>query len=246
MKVSLVIPTVNEVQSLDETLRIVIERNPETLHEVLVMVCDRTLKESLDVVEQYARRHPALVRVVRQDRPYLGGALMSGINQATGTHVVTMFSDLESDPELVRPLIEAARVHPEAIIQASRWKTESKFVGYGRAKLVLNAMAQGVVRTIFWTPVTDFTFGFRLYPRTLVQSLPVTEIRHGYVLESLLLALRLKVRVIELPCKWVKRPEAKSSINWRTYLHYLPLTLRLRFRKVVPGAVLPACDRGVA
>lgn len=171
-----------------------------------------------------------MVRVLEQKKPHLGGALHTGIEVARGNRILTMFSDLESNPADVKLLIQTSDQTPGAVVQASRWLPESAFEGYGRGKLICNALAQSGLRLLYPGGATDFTFGFRLYPAKRIRDLAIAEYRHGFVLESLLLIMRLGTPVLEVPCTWRKRAEHTSAIRWTTYLHYLPLALKIRFR----------------
>lgn len=234
MGISVVLPILNEVATLDETITILIWDNRERLDEILVVICDRTTASCLDVVERHLRENPGLLRVVRQTQPFLGGAMMAGIRESSGDRIVTLFADLESDPSLVRDMIEASDRNPGAIIQASRWMKNSRFQGYSRMKLGLNFIAQLGLRLAFARHVTDFTFGYRLYPSDIAKSIPVNEFRHGFVLEILLMAIRMKVPILEIPANWIRRTEGDSQSTLSTYLHYFPLACRARTRRIVP------------
>lgn len=228
---TIVIPVLNEVQSFAETLDAVIQYNQGSIKEILIVVGARTSRESIAVAEKFQTKHPGLLEVVTQKRPCLGGALCEGMMRAKGDLVATMFSDLESDPVLLPDLLRAARNKPGTIVQASRVMKGGAFHGYGRFKLALNLAAQRWLRLMYQGKATDFTFGYRVYPRAVAQSLPVREFLHGFVLESLLLAIRQGVPVHEIPCVWRKRAEGSSQITLATYLHYLPLAVRTRFRR---------------
>lgn len=228
LAVSVVVPVLDEAASLRETVDVVLTENGDDVVEVLVIVCDRTSHEVLTTTEQLRDRYGGQrIRVVSQDLPRLGGALRSGIAAARGTHVITMFSDLESDPASVRPMIDAARLAPAAVISASRWLPGAGFEGYPAGKLLLNRFFQLAFASLFRVPVTDFSFGFRSYPLPLLRSFSWQECGHRFVLESLLRPVLDGVEVVEVPSRWRRRREGRSQVTLLTYLSYWSLGLRL-------------------
>ena len=171
------------------------------------------------------------MEIVRQQQPFLGGALQTGIAHAKGSHVVVMYSDGESDPATLGGLIAEAQRHPAAIISASRWLKESSFHNYPPGKLVANYCFQRLFALIYWRAITDFTFGYRLYPRAVVNAIDFEEIGHPFILESIVKPLRLAVEVREIPTTWDKRSEGISQLKPLVYFRYLTVGARARWAR---------------
>ena len=226
--VSVVIPVMDEADSLRITVEAIMAARAEDLHEVIVVIGPATTIGVRETLGTLQTRYPDRISVETQTEPRLGGALRTGIDAASGTHVLTMFSDLESDPATVPHLVAAARRSPGAIISASRWRDGGSFEQYGGVKLALNRAFQRTFAWLFRADVTDFTFGYRLYPGAVVKTMAFTETGHCFVLESLLRALMCGVTVIEVPTRWRRRQEGRSHITIFTYLSYWWVGLRLR------------------
>ena len=98
MQVSVLVPVMNETTALRTTVDVVVRENLVHLNEVLVVTSPRTTTQSLAVAAELQARYPKIVRVVQQQRPFLGGALQDGFAWARGTHILMMAADLETDP----------------------------------------------------------------------------------------------------------------------------------------------------
>jgi glycosyltransferase involved in cell wall biosynthesis len=156
---SVVLPVINEVRLLYQTIDTIFEYAGESIREVIIIVCHKTTAESLSACKELGERYAGQIRVIRQRLPFLGGALQEGIPAARGSHVIVMFSDGESDPRSVGDLISEARKNPEAIISASRWLKGNSFEGYPAVKTLLNYLFQKAFSLLYWKNITDFTFG---------------------------------------------------------------------------------------
>jgi len=226
---SIVLPVINEVASLNQIVDTVFENNKASIREVLIIFCHKTTDESLSACNALRERYAGKIRIIRQNRPFLGGALQEGFGAARGSHVIVMYSDGESNPLSVGDLIREARQNPQAIISASRWLHGSSFAGYSKMKLLLNFLFQKVFALLYWKNITDFTFGYRIYPVPLIQAIEWEETGHSFVFESILKPLRLNVSILEIPTSWKARSEGKSQLKFYMYLRYVWVGLKLRF-----------------
>ena len=127
---TVIMPVINEVTSLIETIDIILDRSDENINEIVLVVCQKTTKQSLSACHLLKSRHTDKVIIHWQRLPFLGGALREGLNIAQGSHAIIMYSDAESDPKSVEDLIIEAKKHPIAIISASRWLGGSSFENY--------------------------------------------------------------------------------------------------------------------
>lgn len=230
---TVVLPAVNEVESLTAAVETVFAVAGAAVRRVVIVVCGRTTPACHAAAGSLVERHAGRVVVVTQRLPLLGGALREGLAAAEGSHVVLMYSDGESDPRTVGPLLAAARESPEAIVSASRWLRGSSFEGYPRGKTLLNWLFQKVFAALYGVAVTDFTFGYRVYPRERIGAIAWEEVGHAFVFESIVKPLRLGVPVREIPTAWKARAEGQSQLRPWMYLRYLVVGFRVRFGRAV-------------
>jgi glycosyltransferase involved in cell wall biosynthesis len=228
MTASIILPVLDETASLRKTVEILLAENHADIHEILVVVCRFTTPAALEVAEDLARERDGRIRVRCQERPYLGGAMRDAFEWAGGSHVVMMASDLETDPAAVKELIAKAREGFD-IVTATRWSRTGGFSGYSPLKYVLNWIFQKTFRMLYGTELSDLTYGFRIFKAGLVKSIAWEELRHPFLLETILKPLRLGATVAEIPCAWRVRSEGQSHNSfWRNFV-YFRIALKTRF-----------------
>jgi dolichol-phosphate mannosyltransferase len=231
LSVSAVLPVMNETWSLEETVATLIADNGDRLCEILIVTASRTSAESLAVIEGLARRHPSLIRVHRQTLPHLGGALREAFALARGQATIMMASDLETDPRVVRRMIEEMDGGAWDIVAASRWLTGTGFSGYSPVKRVCNFVFQKLFAALYRVSLTDLTYGFRLYRTAVVQRIVWDELTHAFLFEALVKPLRLGCRVTEVPAVWAPRREGVSHNMLRAYADYFRIGLTVLLRR---------------
>lgn len=123
------------------------------------------------------------------------------LRQASGTHVIMMAGDLETDPADVKHLIAMAKKYPQDTT-TSRWIKGGNFAGYTELKLVFNYIFQKMFSLVYFTSLTDMTYGYRIFPTALIQAIDWQELKHPFLFETLVIPLRLGVKVHEIPTKW--------------------------------------------
>ena len=224
--VSIILPTINETDSLRETIERVEASSAAHILEYLIVVCPKTTSGCRAVAMAMEAEMPGRVRIMEQRLPFLGGAVRDAFDEAQGTHAVMMASDLETDPDTVPVMIAEARLHPEAIITATRWAEGVRFQGYNPLKLVLNKIFQLLIAGLYRVKLSDMTYGFRLLPLPLLKSIRWEELKHPFLLETVVKPLRLGVRVIEVRSSWRVRTEGESQNTFMGNFVYLRIALK--------------------
>jgi glycosyltransferase involved in cell wall biosynthesis len=230
LTVSVILPVVDETDSLRETVEILLAENSQDISEILIVVCGKTKTTSLATVEELRGRWPDLIQVRSQCRPFLGGAMRDAFEWATGSHVLMMASDLETDPRTVKELIARARQDID-IVTATRWSSGGGFRGYDPLKHLLNWIFQIFLRLLYGSILSDFTFGFRIFRARWVKTIEWTELRHPFLLETILKPLRLGARVMEIPTTWKARIEGESHNTFLQNFVYFRTALKIRFTR---------------
>ncbi len=233
LAVSIIMPVMDETESLRETVRILLEEDAPHISEILCVVSRYSTRESLAVCHELAARWPGLVRVRQQVRKYLGGALQDAFEWAEAPYVLLMASDLETDPHTVKQLIAEAQPKADGvcwdIVATTRWRKGGSFAGYNPVKFILNWVFQKTISVLYGTRLSDLTYGFRIYRTSVLRNLKWEELRHPFLLECLLRPLRLGATATEIPVRWEPRREGVShNPFWRNFL-YLRIALKVRF-----------------
>ena len=226
---TIVMPVMNETVSLEQTVEIILRDARPAILEILIVVCDRTTPEAMAVVNRLKSELGELVVVHHQKLPFLGGALRECYALARGSHTVLMASDLETEPNDLGRLIEQARKTPWAIVAGSRWLKGGTFSGYLPIKLAANWIFQAFFSVLYGVRLTDLTFGYRVYPTPVIQSIRWEELRHPFLFECLVKPLRLGVPVVEVMTTWRARIEGESQNPFFRNFVYFRTGFRTRF-----------------
>jgi hypothetical protein len=145
-----------------------------------------------------------------------------------GTHVVMMSTDLETDPDIIPDFISKVKKCPDNIVTASRWIGNGTFSGYNGIKLIANFIFQKIISLLFWSKLTDATYGYRIFPVPLVQSIQWKETKHPFFLETALKPLRLGVKIDEIPARWKARTEGESQNSFFKNFDYFRVAFEVR------------------
>lgn len=235
ISVSILLPTLNETFSFIKTIEIILDEcSHSDIKEFVVIVCERTEQTSLDAINEAKKLTDEAgipMNIVYQKLPFAGGAVRDGIDYATGTHILMMAPDLETDPHTVKTFIKAAKKYPYDMITASRWLKKGSFDGYNKTKYVLNFMFQKIFSIIYWVKLTDITFGYRIAPAKLFKSIAWEEVKHPFFLETALKPIRLGVKIHEIPSNWEARQEGESQNSLLQTFKYLGIAFKARFMR---------------
>ena len=227
--VTVLLPVINETISLKQTVDIVLRDAKADILELLIIVCKKTTPEAMAVIAQLQKELGGLVVVLHQTLPFLGGAFRDAFDISRGSHVLMMASDLETDPKDALAIIEEAKKNPAGIVTATRWRAGAAWEGYSKVKLVCNWVFQHFFSLLYGTHLTDMTFGYRIFPTKLVQAIQWEELRHPFLLETMVKPLRLGVPVAEIPTDWHARIEGESQNPFFRNFVYFRIGIKTRF-----------------
>jgi glycosyltransferase involved in cell wall biosynthesis len=225
---TIILPVVNETYSLVETVDSILKTSKPDVRELLIVVCDKTTRESMATIDNLSARLGDLVVVHRQKLKFLGGAMREAFDLARGTHTIMMASDLETDPALVPRLIAEERANPSGIVTVTRWHKDGSFENYNGVKLVANWIFQKLFSGLYSTNLTDMTYAYRIFPTMLLQAIEWEELRHPLLFETMVKPLRLGVKVTEIPGIWRARTEGESQNTFARNFEYFRIGLRVR------------------
>jgi glycosyltransferase involved in cell wall biosynthesis len=202
MNASLVIPALNEEDSLPQVLDAI---DRDLLLEV-ILVDGGSHDRTVAIAEDHG------ARVIHEPQPGYGRACAAGVAKARGEIVVFMDADGADDPrqipDLLDPIIRAgadmvlgSRLAGDIAPGAMPWHQE-----FG------NRLSAGLIRLLYGLPITDLS-PFRAVLRSKLTGLNMQEMTYGWPTEMIAKAARRGWSIVEVPVDYHPRLGGKSKIS---------------------------------
>jgi len=229
MRVSALVAVYSETDLLVATLDRLKKSLGPLLSEFLIMVSPKSSSACLDLCQQLAHSDPLVRSFMQSDKAGIGWAYRELIPHMTGTHGLILSSDLETNPDDAALMAKTAQETGADIVCASRWLRSGSFSGYDPFKLVLNYGYNLIFRTLYGIAIHDITFGYRLMKAEVLRSVNWEYGRHEFCAEALLKPVRLGYTAVEVPTRWVKRPEGESKNTFLRNFKFASAAWKIRF-----------------
>ncbi len=231
---SVVVPAYNEERRLPVTLAAVLPwleaRGPSF---ELILVDDGSLDGTLDLMREWASKHPAVRVVAQSPNRGKGRALAEGVKVACGRLVLVSDADFSTPITELGKLEEAIRGGADIAI-GSRAKRGAR-VEHSQPfyRVLMGKTFNLVVQALILPGLWDTQCGFKLFRSEVAHDLfaALTTDRFGYDVDVLYRARRRRLRIAELPVRWINSPETKVNAV-RDSSQMLKDILRLRFTRV--------------
>lgn len=178
MDLSLVIPLLNEAESLPELTRWIEKvMNQHKYSYEVIYVDDGSEDESWLVIEKLQLENPNVKGIKFQRNYGKSAALQVGFTAASGDIVVTMDADLQDSPEEVPGL--RSMILEKGYDLVSGWKK----VRYDNTltKNIPSRFFNAVTRSMSGIRLHDFNCGLKAYRKSVVKSIEVYGEMHRYI-----------------------------------------------------------------
>jgi glycosyltransferase involved in cell wall biosynthesis len=172
--VSVVIPTLNEAESLPHTLALL----PAGLHEVVIVD-----GHSTDDTVAVARRHYPDARIVMQRGRGKGDALREGFAACMGDIIVMLDADGSTDPREIPDFIDAL-IDGADFVKGSRHLPGGGSADFTWHRSLGNRVLRGAVNLLFGTRYTDLCYGYNAFWRSCLPAIALD--CDGFEIETLM------------------------------------------------------------
>ena len=221
MKYLVVIPTYNEVETIVETLRLVLAVKPE----LSVLVVDDSSPDGTGSIVRDAFANQSRVHVLtREQKQGLGLAYLEGFQWAFSNDfdaIVEMDADGSHRASDLALLLEASNTVD--LVIGSRWIHGGTVENWPWFRKLISRIGNRYAKAMLGTEILDMTSGFRVYRAKFLQQLvsePVSS--HGYSFQVELAYLASKAgSVVEVPITFVERVNRKSKMTLAIVLEAL-------------------------
>lgn len=226
--ISLVIPTYNEAEAIQEALRRAAAALRSAGEEFeLIVVDDSSADGTAELAESLARELP--VRVLRRaGRSGLATAVLEGWKVARGNLLGVMDADLQHPPEVLRDLVRSLNSSGVDLAIASRYTAGGGTVDWSWVRRLISRGATHLAVSVLpWTlaDVTDPMSGMFVVRASALNGVQLDPIGYKILLE-VLAKCQYRDRV-EVPYVFGQRGRGTSKLGLRQYLEYLLHLARL-------------------
>ena len=215
MKLSVVIPAYNEEGSIQETLTSLYAAlsAAEVDHEIVV-VNDNSNDKTLEILQKLQTEIPTLVYFTNPGPNGFGYAIRYGLDRFTGECVGIMMSDLSDDPaDLIAFYQLMVRDNLDCVF-GSRFMKGSAVYDYPKHKLIINRVANWLIKVLMGIKYNDFTNAFKMYRRHAIDGLrPFLAAHFNLTIELPLKAIIRGYSFGILPNSWRNRKEGESNLK---------------------------------
>lgn len=178
MELSIVIPLLNEAQSLQELHQWITRTLDGIIKDYeLIFIDDGSDDGSWQIINELSKDDSRIKGLRFLKNFGKSQALHAGFARAQGKYVVTMDADLQDNPEEIPHLIEM--LHKEGFDMVSGWKKKryDSFFGKNLPSKLFNFAA----RKTSGVALNDFNCGLKAYKAEVVQAIEVTGEMHRYI-----------------------------------------------------------------
>jgi len=234
IRLSLVVTVYSERQSIHTTLDILEKNDRGYIQEILLLVSPKASQETFAICNERAARNPQVRVVLQKNNPGIGWAYREGMEAATGNYVALMAADLETEPAAVDRMVEKIVETGCDGVVANRWLPGGGFTNYDPLKYVLNWIFQKTFQLLFWTKLSDLTFGFKILNKQLTRDVQWEGTLHEICIETTVKPLKAGYSMEQVPSVWVGRREGSSVNTFFRNFRYVRMALKILFGKI-PG-----------
>jgi len=214
MKLSIVIPAYNEAGSLPETIQNLSDTmSSYKIEYEIVVINDNSKDNTLEVLEKLKLNIPSLNYYTNARPNGFGYAVRYGLEKFTGDCVVIMMADLSDSPnDLVNYFFKMQEGYD--CVFGSRFIKGGKTIDYPMIKLIINRIANNLVRILFGFRYNDITNAFKLYRKeTIIGLKPLLAPHFNLTLELPLKAIVRGYSYAILPNTWTNRKHGVSKLK---------------------------------
>lgn len=234
MKISIIVPTYNEAQSvpiLIEKIKKYFKSLKKYSYEVII-IDDNSPDFTASIVENKYKNDKSIRVYLRKKEKGLGTAIGYGIKKAKGKVIIGIDADGNHDVKKIGPLLR--QLDNYDLVVASRYLRKVILKNINNQLVYLGSFLFNLfIKFFLGFPIWDNTSGFYAIKKNKLKSLGINRIYYGYGDYHLRLVYFAKLKnlqIKEIPCIFPKRFAGESKSKLLTlFFSYLNEVIKLRF-----------------
>ena len=226
MKISIVIPCFNEVNTIETVLKKVAEIELGAKKEIII-VDDFSTDGTREHLASLEKRNPSIKAIYHDRNQGKGVALRTGFTAASGDLIIIQDADLEYNPEEYPKLLQPIINGKSDVVYGSR------FIGGESHRVLYYWHSLGNKFLTFFSNIftnlnlSDMEVCYKVFKRELLEKIELKEDRFGFEPEFTAKISRLNCRIYEVGISYAGRTYAEGKkINWKDGVRALYVILK--------------------
>ena len=243
LKLSIVVPVYNEIDTIHEILRQVSDVDVG-LEKEIILVDDCSTDGTREVLEKISNGEDGIIAempvkgaqsiraIFHEQNRGKGGALRTGFSHVTGDVMIIQDADLEYEPQdyirLLKPILDG-----EAdVVYGSRFLGRKRPEGILFSSFIANKILTSISNLLTGFSITDMETCYKMLKTSVLREIELTSDRFGIEPEITAQLAKQNVRLVELPISYHGRDHATGKkINWKDGLAAIYHILRFNLKK---------------
>ena len=215
MSLSIVIPVHNEEDQIKYTIKKIYKLKLFIKKIEIIFVDDFSTDKTFNLIKKY-RRNEKFFKLVKNKKKGLGQAIQEGIKKSKFKYVCIFMCDMSDDLNDLKKYYNLVEKHNLDAVLGSRFLNNSKVKNYPKFKMILNRIANNLIKIMFLINYNDFTNAFKIYKRkTLLKLFPIVSESFNVFLELPLKIINRNYTYKIIPINWNGRVKGKSKFKIR-------------------------------
>ena len=210
--ISFVIPTLNEINNIDLTLKKIKQCFSSRDDYEIIFVDDKSDDGSLEKIIMLSKDNTNINYCIPVKRLGLGNALILGQKETKGEYIFFLDCDDSINISNLSKLIKS--INHNTLVIGSRYLKNSKIYGVNRFKIFLSKLTNYFVSKFLRIPIFDISHSCRVFPKSIF--LETNNFKHPiFFWEHTLYCLKNNFIINEVPIEFYER---KSGISKNSFL----------------------------
>jgi hypothetical protein len=234
MKTLVMMPTYNEIETLERSVSELFRHNPAV--EVLI-IDDNSPDGTGALAQRLSNEEPRAHVLHRSGKEGLGKAYLAGITWGLAKgyeFFVQMDADGSHRAEDLPNLLKVA--NSTGLVIGSRWIAGGAVRNWPWYRMLISRIGNVYAAAMLGSKLGDLTAGFRVYGRTLLLELPLTDVAahgYGFQVEMTKNVLELGRGVTEVPIVFIERENGTSKMTMAIVIEALLLATKWGITRLI-------------
>jgi len=223
MKLSIIVPAYNEINTIAEILRQVKEAD---FQKEIIVADDASVDGTKEFLENY--KDSLIKKIFHSKNQGKGACIRDALREVTGDIVIIQDADLEYHPDEYTKLVRLITRNRADVVYGSR------FIGEHRCFLFIhligNIVVNFIANVLYNTTLTDFMTGQKAFRANIFNDVKIKSNRFGFEAEITAKIFKRRLRVYEVPiCYSGRTYKEGKKIKWYDFFPMVYWLIRTRF-----------------